>query len=231
MEFIHDKELIIENNPLINAGMADNVVRKICFQGNFSCNEQSIIKSIADYLEKNYRMYQYIKDNGIKFGTEDLFFWTNREYEDLLYFDVVVKAESVGKHNHLVNSIVKYIEESYSNTKISVRLQYSSKLNWSRINEYLSNVYYISDIPFDILQTLYDRLYYSDNELNAESVTKIRLLSEIYLEQFVNKRVVFNGIQGTVRKVEENRYGFFKLRARKSYYNLELNNIQSLSIV
>lgn len=222
------KGYLTENNQLVKAGLSDNVVTKISFEGSFQANEQLIMKSIADYLEENYKMYQYKKDNGVKFGEHDLFFWTNRD--DLLYFDVNINAETLEKHNQIVNSIVNYIENNYSNTQINVTLNYTVRNDWNRINDYLKQDFGVNNLPIEVLQELHRGINYAGWDFTKESVQKLNELSNLYLDQFVDKRVFWNGMKGTIKNFDENRYGFFKLRARKNYYTISLGNSDSLEI-
>jgi len=229
MEIKHDQSYLSENNTLVEAGLANDMIWKICIQGNLKENEYKLIKQIADYLEENFRMYQYKKDNGVKFKTEDLYFWTNEEREKMLYFDVSVKADTPEKHNQIVNSIVKYLEENYSDSQIYVRLQYKRLVNWNKVNEYLKQDFDLNKMPVNVLQLLHNDSNYVGHGLTLESINKLNELSNAYLDQFVDKKVLWNGeIKGTVRKFEEGRYGLFKPRARKTYFPIELGKIKSL---
>lgn len=232
MEIKHDKSYLSENNVMVDAGFANDVVGKICFQGNFKLGEHALIKQIADYLENNFRMYQYIKDNGVKFKTEDLFFWTNDSRDKLLYFDVNVKADTLVRHNEIVDTITKYIENNYSNSEMYVRLQYTKRMDWNKINEFLKQDFNINNLPIELLQPLHNESKYCGNGFTEESINKLISLSNEYLNQFTDKKVLWNGeIKGTIRKFEESRYGLFKPRAKKTYYPIELGNIRSLATI
>lgn len=231
MQIKHDLSYLPESKVLLEAGFAHDVVKKICFQGHFKLNEGKFIKQIADHLEENYKMYQYVKDNGVKFKEEDLFFWTNDTREELLYFDVNVRADTLEKHNEIVQEIVKYIEDNYSNTEMYVRLQYSRRENWDAINEFLKQDFDLNNLPIEKLQPLYREIQYS-NGFTKESVMKLRELSNSFLDQFTDKKVLLNGgeLKGTIRKLGDH-FGLFKPRARKTYYHINLGVIKSLTLI
>lgn len=232
MEIKHDQSYLSENNTLVDAGLANDMIWKICIQGNNKVNEQKLIKQIADYLEENFRMYQYKKDNGIKSQTEDLFFWTNGDREKMLYFDVSVKADTPEKHNQIVNSVIEYLKSNYTDSQIYVRLQYKRITNWNVVNEYLKQNFDLDNLPINVLQLLHNDSKYCGHGFTKESIDKLHELSNYYLDQFVDKKVLWNGqIKGTIRKFEEGRYGLFKPRARKTYHPIELGKIQSLVFV
>jgi len=41
------------------------------------------ITPLMDEIERTFKVYQYKNDNGVKYGEEELFFWTNTQYPDI----------------------------------------------------------------------------------------------------------------------------------------------------
>lgn len=229
MEIKHDKSYLHLYEDWKKAGFTNEVVGKICIQGNYQYEEYEIVKKIADYLESNYKMYQYIKNNGVKFGEEDLFFWTN-ERERMLYFDLTIKADTLDKHNFIVHSIVQYLEQNYSESQLYIRLQYTERKNWKSINKFLGNEFDIVNLPIDKLRPLYGYIY-SSNQFTKENIDKLHRLSEEYIGQFEGKKVCWNNdIKGTIKKIGDT-YGLFKPRATRTYYPLDLSKINSLVLI
>lgn len=229
MKIEHNLDYLPSNDILVEAALANDVIGKICLEGNFKHREQII--QIADYLENNFRMYQYKKDNGVKYKTEDLFFWTNCQREEMTYFDVTVNSETLEGHNEIVNTVVKYLEENYSDTEIYVSLQYTRRFDWNKINQFLKQDFDLNNLPVSVLQILHSESKYCGRKFTEQDIEKLNKLSTLYLDQFVGKKVIWNGqIKGTIRKLSDG-FGLFKPRAKKSYYPLELGNIKSLSLI
>lgn len=225
MKIKHNKMYLSLWEDWKKAGFTNETITKICIEG-----ECETVKQIADYLENNYKMYQYVKNNGIKYGEEDLFFWTNCG-ETLTYFDITVKANTLVQHNEIVNSIIQYLEANYSNTQLYVDLQYHNLKDWNLINEYLSKDFDIDNLDVDKLRPLYGYLY-SGHQLTKENESKLIQLSEDYLKQFENKKVILNdNIRGTIKRITEDSFGLFKPRATRTYYPIDLSKIKSLVLI
>lgn len=200
-------------------------VKKICFEGSFK--EEKYIKEILDYLENNYKMYQYKKDNGVKFGEEDLFYWSNGES---LYFDITLK----GDKKTLVNEILEFMNRNYLNSDIYIRLQYTRDIDWDLVHEYLKND--MNNLNHDEMGVLYD-IYHNHfdyrQNFTEEEVKIINDFTNDFIKQFNNEKILLsNGIKGTVKYIENlNKYGLFKPRVRNKFIPLSLTNLKELKVI
>lgn len=225
MEIIDDKSYLYLNKRMVNTGFTDEVVGKICVQGG--CDEQQAIDRLLDILENRFRMYQYKKNNGVLFDTEDLFYWGDRKR----YFDVTVKANTLERHNKIVAEVLDIINCDFKNTQFYVRLQYDNRTDWDRINEYMQQDFDIDNLPLSILSAFYKDMQYDDRKYSMEATEKLHELSNLFLSKFIDKKVIVNGnIKGYVHKLSDT-YALFKPRATKTYYPLNLGVIQSIKMI
>lgn len=201
-------------------------VDKICFEGKSNDKDRDDIKNILEYLNNNYKMYQY-KNNSIRFGEEDLFYWSNGTG---LYFDITLKNDN----NRISNEILKFLNDNYSDSNIYVSFQYNLSINWDLVHSYLRNDnnymnYYDIGILYNIYHNQYDyRKYFTNIE-----VEKINSATNTFMSQFNNKKVLLkNGIKGTIRYIDTmDRYGLFKPKSRNKCILLSLIDVQGLEII
>lgn len=225
MEMKHDKSYLYLYKRMVDTGFTDEVVGKICVQGGV--NEQENITELLDILENNFRMYQYKKDNGVKYGTEDLFYWGDRER----YFDVTVKANDLKNHNKIVADVLNIIENNFKNSDFYVRLQYDNRIDYEKINEYLKQDFDISNFQISTLGAFYENIPSNHGRYTKESTQKLYKLSNDFLDQYVDKKVIVNQtLKGTIHKLDDI-FALFKPRATKTYYPLNIGVIQSIELV
>lgn len=220
----HDKSYLYLYDDL-NSIFSFEEVKKVCFEGKHT--EEKYIKEILDYLENNYKMYQYKKDNGVKFGEEDLFYWSNGCPS---YFDVTLQ----GDNKRLLNEILEFMNSNYSNSDIHVRLQYTRSINWDLVHEYLKND--LNDLNHNEIGILYD-LYnnhskYRDNFTEVE-IKRLNDITNNFIEQYDHKKILLsNGIKGTVKYIcYLNKYGLFKPRVKNKFIPLSFTNLQGLEVI
>lgn len=230
LELKHDKSLL-GNDILKVLGYKDEAIHKICFQGKFNiANSETIIKRIKDHLEETYKMYQYKKDNGVKFGEEELFYWSN---DNKLYFDVNLNNKfTIEYNNRIVEEIEAYLKTNFSDDELYIRYQYSDIINWNKVNNYITNFQLdCNSIPFDMLSSLSYYCHVAGNRITRENHEKLLDIEIKIQEYYKNKKVVFNNIKGTVKEFKEGYYGVFKPRATRTYYPFRLSKINTLQLV
>lgn len=234
LEIKHDMNYLTGKQGLKGIGFTDITVFKICFQGMRSDDTKIIIQELKDYLESKYKMYQYKKDNGVKYGEHELFYWHNgdtRHNDFERYFDVTLNDNNSIEHNETISKeIEQYIKEKYSNDNLYVRFQYTDRIDWDKVNNYIKDfILDLDNIPFEELQAVSSNMYYVGSHYASESIDKLIEIEKIIMEHFKGKKVIYNGIKGTLRKLD-NGYGVFKPRATRTYYPIELSKIKELKI-
>lgn len=229
LEIKHDMNYLTGKQGLKGMGFTDITVFKICFRGMRSDNTRIIIQELKDYLESKYKMYQYKKDNGVKYGTEELFYWCN--HNDERYFDVTLKDHnSIEDNEKISKEIEQYVKDKYSDANLYVRFQYADRIDWDKVNNYIKDfILDLDNIPFEELQAVSSNMYYVGSHYASESIDKLIEIEKIIMEHFKGKKVIYNGIKGTLRKLD-NGYGVFKPRATRTYYPIELSKIKELKI-
>ena len=93
--------------PFIN-----EIVGTICFYGTDKFEEE--YTEIKEWLEENFIMYQY-KDNGVKHGDHELFYWSDSYHGNKNYFTLKLnyKKLSIERVNQIVNEITYYLTKKY----------------------------------------------------------------------------------------------------------------------
>ena len=224
----HDKSYL-RNDILKELGYRNETINKICFQGNFKIpGSEQIIQQIKDYLENTYKMYQYKKDNGVKYGEHELFYWCI--HNDKIYFDVTLNDKfTIEYNNKIVAEIEEYINNNYAEATLYVRYQYSDIINWDKVNDYL-NVYELdfNNIPFNLLSSLAYYSFCAGNGITGKNKEKLYNIELEIQKYFKGKKVIFNNIKGTVKEFKEGYFGVFKPRATRTYYPFQLSTIHSL---
>jgi hypothetical protein len=174
-------------------------------------------------------MYQYKKDNGIKYGQEELFYWSDGSER---YFDVTLKDDNSSLHNEqIAKDIEQYVKDNYSDKNLHVRYQYTDRINWSSVNDYIKNFELdLNNIPFDELKAVSAYIYSYGKNYAEGNKEKLWDIEEKIFNHFNNKKVVYNGITGTLKQLKNESYGVFKPRATKTYYPISLSKIKEFKI-
>lgn len=232
MKIKHDRSYLCLYDD-IKSVFTFECVGKICVEGynNNKENHEKYIKDILDYLESNYKMYQYKKDNGIKYGEEDLFYWGNGES---LYFDVTLKDDNKKIVNErLVNEILRFLNDNYSNSNLYIRLQYTLKINWNFVHEYIAKNNDVNDYNIGVLYDFYHNHYDYRNYFTSDEVEKINNLTNAFIGQYNNKKVLLkNGTKGTIKYISSlNKYGLFKPRVKNKFVPISSVDLQELEII
>ena len=115
-------------------------------------------------------------------------------------------------------------------------LQYRNHIKWEEVNDYIQNTDFdINNLPYQKLGIISKYAYIPGGRLTEES--KKRLIDlELKLQEEVfksrgNSKVIFNGIKGTLRKVKDGEFAFFKPRGRKPYFPVRIDTINSLEFL
>lgn len=235
LEIKHDKSYLTGREGLKGMGFTDVTVFKICFQGMYSDDSSIVIQEIRDYLELKYKMYQYKKDNGIKYGEEELFYWHNGDtrYNDFKrYFDVTLKDNNSIEHNERISKeIEQYVKDNYPNANLYVRFQYTDRIDWDKVNDYIENFELdLENIPFEELHAVTSYMFCCGSHYNEKSMEKLTDIENQLMKFYEGKKVIYNGIKGTLKHLGNNNYGVFKPRATRTYYPIELKTIKELKI-
>lgn len=207
-----------------NAGFTVEKVSRIDF--NYK-NDDNIIK-ILDWLENNFKMYQYKKDNGLRYGDHELHYWSNGTNYIQLSFNT---KNSFDSWDILLSRILNHITENYSDTEGEIYLHYQNCIDWEKINDYVMNTNFdINSLPLEKLQIICHQGGLSGSLLSKESKVKLAEIENNFLENLEGKKVVYNNMKGNIKKFRDD-YVFFKQRATKTYYNIGLAKIRSLDLV
>jgi hypothetical protein len=231
LEINHSKRLLNDNGILQKNGYTNETIQKISFESKNTV----LIQILKDYLETNYKMYQYKKDNGVKYGKEDLFYWCN--YKDDMhkrYFDVTLNDNNPIEYNqNIVRKIEDYLMINYSNENLHVRYQYYDRINWDKINIIVKEYRLVlSDTSFNfkLLAVIWYHGRAVGGKLNKDNIDKLINIERQIQQYFKDKKIIFNGIKGTVKEISEGRFGVFKSHARRTYYSFELEKIEEIKI-
>jgi hypothetical protein len=223
LEIKHDMHYLTKS-PLVELGYTNTTVFKICFEGKN-------VRNIADYLEKKYKMYQYVKNNGIRYGEHMLFFWSNGSQS---YFDVTLNEKNTIEYNEkIANEIEEYIKDNYQDTRLYVSYKYHDRIDWDKVNKFI-NEYELdfNNIPFNLLSDIASYRHTGGNRLNENSMIKLSQIENEIQKYYNNKKIIFNNnIKGTVKEFKEGHFGVFKPRATRKYYRFTLDGIHNLEIV
>ena len=233
MNIEHDKYYLNLWIQQKEAGFSQEIVSKIRFDADVKDDRcVKAFQEIKDWLEANYKMYQYKKDNGVKYGEHELFYWANWETPERYWTIDFNEILSFEKRIELMQQIVKHIESNYSDISGYIYLQYKNCMDWDLANEYILNLDVdYSNVPFDQLRAIfYFQFTGGWKYLNKENANKLIDIQQELFKGLEDKKVVFNGIKGTLKKIDNNGgYGVFKPRATRTYQKIGLNNIISLS--
>jgi hypothetical protein len=236
MEIKHDESYLYLWNDMRETGLSYTTVGKICFQAS-----NKIVTEIIEYLESKYRVYQYKKNNGVKHGTEDLFYWTNDRLSG--YFDVTLKDDDTMEHSKtLAREVLEYAEQNYSETNLYIRVQYTEKYDWMAVNNYIETLTN-DNIDLNVVRPLFSEIYHAGNKISDNNKEMLIKINKDYFDKMANKKVnatlttsgIFgnseNIIIGKIKQIRNGEYGLFKLHATKTYYPVDLGSLKSLSII
>ena len=231
LEISHYKGLLRENGTLQKNGYTNEVIYKICFESKNTV----LMQTLKDYLETNYKMYQYKKDNGIKFGEEELFYWHNSLCNDgKQYFDVTLRDHNSIEYNqNIIKEIEEYLVINHSNEILHVCYNYHDRIDWNKVNAFIEEYQLIlsgTSFDFRLLAIMWYHGRAVGGKLSKTSIDKIAIIESQIQQHFKGKKIMFNGIKGTVKEIGEGRSGVLKPHAKKTYYPFILGNIQEIKI-
>lgn len=215
------------------AGFTREIVSKIVFQADLRDNKCiEVFQNIKDWLESNYKMYQY-KDNGIKYGDHELFYWASWETPESHFTIDLNEKLSFDYRIKLIEQIVKYLKDNYSEINGFIKLQYQNCMDWNLVNKYISilEIDY-NNIPYDKLRSISYFQFTGDwKYLTGENIYKLNNIQQELFKTLENKKVIYNGITGTLKKIDDyGTYGVFKPRATRTYFSIDLGKIKELKI-
>lgn len=233
MEIKHDKSYLNLWEDQKNAGFTVEVVDKIKFDADIRDNRCiEAFQEIKDYLENNYKMYQYKKGNGLKHGEHELFYWASWQTPERYWTIDLNENLSFKKRTELLEQIIKYLEDNFSDINGNVCLQYKNCMDWDLVNKYISQLEVdYNNLPYNKLRAIF---YFQFNDwkyLTKENANKLIDIEQHLFISLEGKKVIFNDIKGTLKKVDNyGTYGVFKPRAKRSYYKIGFSNINSLEV-
>lgn len=229
----HDKSYLHSKQEFLSKGFQYDAISKLCFQGIKKYIKQSNIAllDILDWLESNYRMYQYKKDNGVKYGEHELFYWSNG---DSSYFSIDINHDVVKSVDDVVEDILAYAESKLKDIDGYIRLQYGTITDWDRINVYIMETEFDeSNLPLNVLSYFSARSQYVGNTLTIPAREKLHQIENQVFNPLLNKKIVWETatgktIKGTLRQGGDGSFRLFKLRATKTYYPVGLKNANEI---
>jgi hypothetical protein len=233
MKIIHDRYYLNLWAEQREAGFTQEIANKIVFDADMKDNRSiEAFQTIKDWLEDNFIMYQYKKDNGVKYGEHELFYWVSWQTPERYWTIDFNENLSFDRQIELLNQIVKYLEDNFSNVSSTVRLQYKNCMDWNLVNNYVSNlVVDYSSLPYEKLKAIFHFQFNDWKNLSKDNADKLLNIQQELLQSLENKKVVYNGIKGTLKKIDNyGTYGVFKPRATRQYLKIGLGYIDSLEI-
>lgn len=228
------KDYLTANTSLKDLGLEYDTIGKLCIQGRKGF--ESAILEIKQWLEAHYRMYQYKKGNGVKYGEHELFYWHN--CNDSLYFTVDIEHSNVDDAKRIADEIVAYITAEHHTADGYVSLQYESVLRWGAINQFVMEMD-TSDkdvLPLNALARIARKGYLTGHTLTLESRDKLHELELELLGAMCGKKVCIDTggmgqpVKGTLHQLAGGQFAVFKPRATRTYYPVSLGNIANLKI-
>jgi len=233
MEIKHDKSYLNLWDGQRKAGFTQEIANKIVFDADIRDNRCiESFQIIKDWLEDNFKMYQYKKDNGVKHGEHELFYWASWENPERYWTIDFNEKLSFNKRIELIKQIEKYLMDNYSEISGFIRLQYQNCMDWNLVNEYVSTLEIdYNNIPYEKLRAIFYFQFNDWRNLIKDNAEKLLNIQQELLKTLEDKKVIFNGIKGTLKKIDNyGTYGVFKPRATRQYYKIGLNNIETLEV-
>lgn len=195
-------------------------------------DEQSI--KIMDLLEENFKVYQYKNSTNERYKDYDLYFWSNRKITQRFnYFTLNFNNGSIRENHKIIDKLLMLLIDNFSEETFTVIIQYTLVFNMNKIESVIENcVFDMSKIDIVSLGIIEKNLYnHHSFDLPVRLKDKLNELSIYIKKELLNKKIVFNGMVGKIKLVNNNEYGFFKHRAKTRYYKFELRNINSFLIL
>lgn len=235
----HDYSYIRTPQRLKDLKICEDVIDKIAVNTK---DEEAAIEFL-DYIEGKYKLYQYKKDNGVRFGEHELFFRGGESYR---YFTLNIN------HNFIDSAtIIKELQSHpiFANEDTYIRFQYATIPIKPSIDKWLKQVNISPEsvelFDWEAFQYIYGLAYYSNSHCLPQDMKYIIYNMEQKLFEFIEGKniditltyqsVFIDPIQksrGKIKKISDNiGYGFFKGGAVRKYYPITSVNIKSLSAV
>ncbi len=219
MNITESRQYLYLYRDLTNCGFTDAVVVKLLFsnQNTDQCLD------LLNHLENCFKLYQYKKDNGIKYGQHELFFWCNGNYN---YFTIDLNADSLENHMKLFDRVINLLTTKYNSYNFDVVLQYGQRTNFQRIHEFMQQDFDINNLPLNKLSSIVKDVQRHVSDYVSEDILKASNLLSSYINQFVDKKVIVNDVLkgNLVRQNDE--FRLFKPRATRTYYPITCDMIK-----
>lgn len=188
-------------------------------------NVNSNATRILDWMEENFKMYQYKKNNGVKYGEHELFFWCN--CGDFSYFTIGFIYKSLEKCEKYVNKILMYLIEECEDIEGDVVIQYTDCVNYEKLSKYIVEEFDFNNINYKALSLI--KYYEDEKKLTSEAIEKLHSINNQFISKILKKQVIINGIKGSFKEVPGG-YGFFECRKRKYYRDINITDIYSFKL-
>ena len=186
-----------------------------------------------DWLEDNYIMYQYKNETRDQYKNHELFFWSNGSTD---YFRISLNNKiSFERWGIITEQILNYIKNNCSDIDGEIALHYQNCIDYDKVNNYILKTNFdINNLPFNELRVITKNCgdkgrTVCGSLLSEESKNKLYELEQELLKSLVNKKVIYNGMKGTIKPISDY-YGFFKQRATRTYYNVMFERIAELKL-
>ncbi|MDR1132103.1 MAG: hypothetical protein LBL15_06775, partial [Oscillospiraceae bacterium] len=227
LEIKEDKSFLSTDASLKSLGLEYETVGKLCFQV-YRGFERSLFV-IKEWLEENFRMYQYKKGNGVKYGEHELFYW-HRDGDDR-YFTVNITHKNASARR-ITEEVIAYLAAAHSGAEGCVVLQYEDVLDWAAVNRFVTGMD-VSDkngLPLSAIARIAGKSHNTGDTLTPGSRDKLSKLEAELLGALRDKRVSLSTwrdkrVNGTLRQLDGGGFALFESRARKTYIPVSLRHI------
>ena len=231
----HDKSNLHSKQVFLAKGFQFDAISTLWFQGDNNNKERSRIAfiDILDWMESKYKMFQYKKGNGVKYGEHGLFYWSNG---DGLYFSIQINHDILKNADDVVKDILDYSESKLMGIDGYIRLQYATIIDWNRISAYIMETEFdIDNLPLNELSYISAQSQYIGCTLTIPAREKLSQIEKQVFYPFVDKIIVWKTttgktIKGTLRQGGDGTFMLFKPRATKTYYNVGLKNTNEIKV-
>lgn len=225
---IKENKSYLRKSKLKDNGLEEEKITRLDIK-----SDKDTLKKIADLLESKFKMYQYKENNGINFNEEEIFYysnigWNGKDYPD--FIKLTLKWDNI-KNNNIVNEILNIVKENCLNSVINIDLVYTNTLNKEKIKDYIDNFEINKNniIENKYILSAIDQNVFSYHKLNGLKIEdKLKEIENFIVNELLDNKVIFNGMKGRIKKVGDDKYGFFKLKARVNYYCFGLENLYLL---
>lgn len=184
------------------------------------------LNKIKQFAIDNFRTYKH--DNTVKYGEHEIFLWSTDGH---FYFVLNAELHGEERNNEILKIIENALKTTFKDLNVTVRFGKDYQLLPSKIEEFLdSYVIDINNLPIDKFSVL-EPCCTSFPKLKEGYVSKLYNFEKQIKHLLFNKTITINGIKGKFKKINsEGDLGFFKLRATKNYYNINLRDIKTLEL-